>query len=272
MRVPRRRRAAGDLPAAGDRLGGDARVRRRGGVRDGRARARTRRSRWRSSRTSTPPSSAVEPLVAAGASATELMVAPTLIAAAWNMPGTPERWKELPPEAAALLVEFRGDERAASSTHRRAASARDPRRGRELARRRRGSRASAMRSRCSGTCARGCRGWSRRSAPPGVALIIEDVCVPPARVAEAAKDLQALLGRARLPAGRRRPRLGRQPALPADAQLRRAGGPRALRRLHGRARRADRRQVRRLAEGRARHRREHGARTSSASGARRRRR
>ncbi len=30
---------------------------------------------------------------------------------------------------------------------------------------------------------------------PGVQLIIEDVCVPPARVAEAAKDLQALLGR-----------------------------------------------------------------------------
>ena len=45
-----------------------------------------------------------------GASATELMIAPTLIAAAFNMPGTPERWKTLPPEAAALLVEFRGDE------------------------------------------------------------------------------------------------------------------------------------------------------------------
>ena len=40
---------------------------------------------------------AVGELVAAGATATELMVAPTLIAAAWNMPGTPEGWKELPP-------------------------------------------------------------------------------------------------------------------------------------------------------------------------------
>src|SRR5205085_2299282 len=50
---------------------------------------------------------AVGPLVAAGATATELMVAPTLIAAAYNMPGTPERWKELPPESAALLIEFR---------------------------------------------------------------------------------------------------------------------------------------------------------------------
>ena len=53
---------------------------------------------------------AVGPLVAAGATATELMVAPTLIAAAYNMPGTPERWKELPPTSAALLVEFRAEE------------------------------------------------------------------------------------------------------------------------------------------------------------------
>src|SRR5205807_6051535 len=49
---------------------------------------------------------AVGPLTALGATATELMVAPTLIAAAYNMPGTPERWKELPPSSAALLVEF----------------------------------------------------------------------------------------------------------------------------------------------------------------------
>ena len=30
--------------------------------------------------------------------------------------------------------------------------------------------------------------------PPGTALIIEDVCVPPARIAESASDIQALLG------------------------------------------------------------------------------
>src|SRR5207302_10862948 len=52
---------------------------------------------------------AVGPMVQAGATATELMVAPTLIAAAYNMPGTPERWKELPPDSAALLVEFRAE-------------------------------------------------------------------------------------------------------------------------------------------------------------------
>src|ERR1019366_5504772 len=37
---------------------------------------------------------AVGELVAAGARATELMVAPALIAAAWNMAGTPVQWRE----------------------------------------------------------------------------------------------------------------------------------------------------------------------------------
>ena len=72
------------------------------------------------------------------------------------------------------------------------------------------------------------------------------------------RTCRRLLGKHGFLHGRRRPRLGRQPALPADAELRRARRPRALRRLHARAGRADRRQVRRLAEGRARHRREHG--------------
>ena len=38
------------------------------------------------------------------------MVAPALIVAAHNIPGTPEDWKELPPESAALLVEFGADD------------------------------------------------------------------------------------------------------------------------------------------------------------------
>ena len=56
---------------------------------------------------------AVGPLVASGATATELMVAPTLIAASYNMPGTPEEWKNLPLESAALLIEFRSDNESA---------------------------------------------------------------------------------------------------------------------------------------------------------------
>ena len=50
----------------------------------------------------------VQDLVASGATAVELMVAPALITAAWNMVGAPQEWKELPPESAVLLVEFGG--------------------------------------------------------------------------------------------------------------------------------------------------------------------
>ena len=48
----------------------------------------------------------VPELVDAGARAAELMVAAALIASAYQMPGTPEYWKELPFDSAALIVEF----------------------------------------------------------------------------------------------------------------------------------------------------------------------
>ena len=135
---------------------------------------------------------AVGPLVAAGASATELMVAPTLIAAAYNMPGTPVEWKELPPTSAALLIEFRADNADALTINEQAAAeilagrpllstpafGRDPEHVELLWRVREGM-----------------QGLLAAVRPPGVTLIIEDVCVPPARVAAAAKDLQALLGK-----------------------------------------------------------------------------
>ncbi|HET8975444.1 MAG TPA: FAD-binding oxidoreductase, partial [Solirubrobacterales bacterium] len=54
----------------------------------------------------------VPDLVAAGASAVELMVAPALMVAANSIPGTPEHWKELDPASAALLIEFRTDDAA----------------------------------------------------------------------------------------------------------------------------------------------------------------
>ena len=61
-------------------------------------------------------------LVAAGASAVELMVAPALIVASHNMHGTPEDWRELPPESAALLVEFPGEDAADARRARGSAS------------------------------------------------------------------------------------------------------------------------------------------------------
>jgi len=135
---------------------------------------------------------AVSPLVAAGAAATELMVAPTLIAAAWNMPRTPERWKELPPTAAALLIEFRAhDAGALAEPERRAQAILDGRALIEPAAFTRAHEEIEMVWRVR----EGMQGLLAAMRPPGVQLILEDICVPPARVAEAARDLQALLGR-----------------------------------------------------------------------------
>ncbi len=133
----------------------------------------------------------VTSLVDAGASAVELMVAPALIAAGYSMTGAPEYFKELDPGSAALLVEFGGDDEAAlDASEARALEivgrrqllqpvefTRDPKRV-ELYWRIR----------------EGLHGLAGRLRLPGTALIVEDVCVPPAQIAEATEDLRALLG------------------------------------------------------------------------------
>ncbi len=133
----------------------------------------------------------VPALMAAGARAAELMVAPALIAAAWTMPGTPEEWKALPPESAALLVELAGDDEA------------------ELDERLAAARAALMAYTLWGpieftrdreqielawTVRESLFGLVGRLRAAGTALIVEDVCVPPERTAECAQDLQRLLG------------------------------------------------------------------------------
>ena len=198
----------------------------------------------------------VRDLVDSGATAVELMVAPALITAAWNMVGAPEEWKELPPESAVLLVEYgaASDEELDAYV---AKAERDLRRPRDdpadrVHPRGRGDRARLARA----------RGPARPDRPPAPARHGAD---RRGRLRAAGADRRGrprpagAARRARLPARRRRPRLGRQPALHADPGLRQAGGPRALRGLHGEAGRADRRQVRRLAQGRARDRDQHGA-------------
>ena len=156
LRLPRRRRAAGDLPPPAGRLGGHARPSSpRPSSRPCRCRparpppgstspASTRRSR-RSATSSTPAPRAVE-----------LMVAPALITAAWNMLGAPEEWKELPPESAVLLVEF-GAETDDGARRLRRPGGRDPR---PLTRRsaRSPSPASRRRSSSPGGCARASTG------------------------------------------------------------------------------------------------------------------
>jgi D-lactate dehydrogenase len=133
----------------------------------------------------------VTDLVAAGAAAVELMVAPALITAAWNMVGAPQEWKELDPASAALLIEFGGetpeelDAQVARATEmlgthetiRPIAFTRD-----------------AAEIETAWRVREGLHGLIGRLRPPGTSLVLEDVCVPPVRIAEAARDLQMLLG------------------------------------------------------------------------------
>jgi len=130
-------------------------------------------------------------LVGAGATATELMVAATLIAAGYNFPGAPERWTELPPDSAALLVEFRADDPAALDEPEQRAL-------RILADAELVDPPSFTRApeeiELYWRVREGMQGLIAAMRPPEIALIFEDICVPPERVAEAAKDVQALLG------------------------------------------------------------------------------
>jgi D-lactate dehydrogenase len=133
----------------------------------------------------------VRDLVEGGATAVELMVAPALITAAWNMVGAPEEWKELPPESAVLLVELGADSDSDLDVHVGRAeeilAAHETIRAIEFTR-------DAEEIELSWRVREGLHGLVGRLRLPGTALIVEDVCVPPERIAEGARDLQALLG------------------------------------------------------------------------------
>src|SRR3954451_17591593 len=133
----------------------------------------------------------VRDLVDSGATAVELMVAPALITAAWNMVGAPEEWKELPPESAVLLAEYG----AASDEELDAylAKAGEIFAGHETIRPIEFTR-EAEEIELAWRVREGLHGLIGRLRLPGTALIVEDVCVAPERIAEGARDLQALLG------------------------------------------------------------------------------
>jgi D-lactate dehydrogenase len=137
----------------------------------------------------------VEPvpdLVAAGATAVEMMVAPALIAASYSIPGTPEYWRELPPESAALLIEYRSDDPAdldgMEQQAIKALAGRETLRGPEFTR-------DEELTEVYWRTREGLHGIVGRMRPQGTALIVEDVCVPPERIAESATDIQAILGK-----------------------------------------------------------------------------
>jgi D-lactate dehydrogenase len=133
----------------------------------------------------------VRDLVDSGATAVELMVAPALITAAWNMVGAPQEWKELPPESAVLLVEFGAGTDGELGAY--VARASEIIAGHETIRPIDFTR-EAEEIELAWRVREGLHGLIGRLRLPGTALIVEDVCVPPERIAEGARDLQALLG------------------------------------------------------------------------------
>jgi D-lactate dehydrogenase len=133
----------------------------------------------------------VRELVDSGATAVELMVAPALITAAWNMVGAPEEWKELPPESAVLLVEYGAGTDTELDSY--VAKAEEIFAGHETIKPFEFTRETEE-IELSWRVREGLHGLIGRLRLPGTALIVEDVCVPPERIAEGARDLQALLG------------------------------------------------------------------------------
>jgi D-lactate dehydrogenase len=134
---------------------------------------------------------AVPKLVELGASAVELMVAPALMVASMNIPGTPADWQQLPPDSAVLLVELGSDDPGALDPAARAAVEAV---GEESLIRPVEWHRDHDAIELDWRVREGLHGLIGRLRPPGTALIIEDVCVSPDRIAEAAADLQALLG------------------------------------------------------------------------------
>ena len=131
-------------------------------------------------------------LVGLGAEAVELMLAPALAAAAQALPGTPEYWRSLDPGAAALLVEFGADSPAgldAAETRAAALAA-----GANLLQPADFTRDEDQ-IELYWQVRDGLLGIVGQRRPEGTALIIEDVCFPPDRVAEGAQDLQELLSK-----------------------------------------------------------------------------
>jgi D-lactate dehydrogenase len=131
-------------------------------------------------------------LVALGAEAVELMLAPALAAAAQAFPGTPAYWRDLDPGAAGLLVEFAADNAAGLDAA--VAKATTQIAGANLVHPMEFTRDEDL-IELYWKVRDGLLGIVGQRRPEGTALVIEDVCFPPDRVAEGAQDLQELLAK-----------------------------------------------------------------------------
>jgi D-lactate dehydrogenase len=131
-------------------------------------------------------------LVGLGATAVELMVAPALTAAGQAFAHTPSYWKTLDPQAAALLVEFGAEDMQALEVLQNKVV--------DLT-----SSANLIHPveftsveeaiELAWHVREGLLGLIGKVRPKGSTLITEDVCFPPERLAQGAKDLQELLSK-----------------------------------------------------------------------------
>jgi D-lactate dehydrogenase len=134
----------------------------------------------------------VPSLVALGATAVELMVAPALTAAGQAFANTPCYWKTLDPAAAALLVEFGTEDMQALEVLQNKVI--------ELT-----SKAKLLHPveftsmeeavELAWHVREGLLGLIGKLRPKGSTLITEDVCFPPERLAQGARDVQELLSK-----------------------------------------------------------------------------
>ena len=131
-------------------------------------------------------------LVGLGATAVELMVAPALVAAGQAFARTPCYWKTLDPKAAALLVEFGAkDMRALEVLQNKVI---------EMTRNANLIHPVEFTSveeavELAWHVREGLLGLIGKLRPKGSTLITEDVCFPPQRLAQGARDLQELLSK-----------------------------------------------------------------------------
>jgi len=136
--------------------------------------------------------SLVPSLVGLGATAVELMVAPALTAAGNAFANTPCYWKTLDPKAAALLVEFGAEDMQALEALQNKVF--------ELT-----SHANLLHPveftsmeeavELAWHVREGLLGLIGKLRPKGSTLITEDVCFPPERLAQGARDVQELLSK-----------------------------------------------------------------------------
>jgi D-lactate dehydrogenase len=131
-------------------------------------------------------------LVALGASAVELMIAPALTAAGQAFAHTPSYWRTLDPKAAALLVEYGATDAAALQVAQGHVL--------DLVAKTNLIRPVEFTSleeavELAWHVREGLLGLVGKNRPEGSTLITEDVCFPPERLGQGAHDVQELLGK-----------------------------------------------------------------------------